>query len=102
MTSLASNVDSDRWGDRGHEIEVFPSDSPKRAHHYAGIEHMIPAELMAAQVTEAVAARRRPEFLIIGRTNAMRASNMDDALHRGEAYRKATISAPLEDVRPKR
>jgi len=36
-----------------------------------------------------VAARRDPDFLIIARTNAMRASTMDDALRRGEAYRKA-------------
>jgi methylisocitrate lyase len=50
---------------------------------------MIPAELMAAKVTQAVAARRNPEFLIIARTNAMRASTMDDALRRGEAYKKA-------------
>src|SRR5512134_190287 len=70
-------------------IEIEDQLVPKRAHHHAGIEHMIPAELMAAKVKEAVAARRDPEFLIIGRTNAMRASNMDDALRRGEAYRKA-------------
>ena len=50
---------------------------------------MIPIELMAAKVKEAVAARRSPEFLIVGRTNAMRASDMDDALRRGEAYRRA-------------
>ena len=50
---------------------------------------MIPVELMAAKVKEAVAARRNPDFLIIARTNAMRASDMADALVRGEAYRKA-------------
>src|SRR5262249_17741809 len=49
----------------------------------------IPSALMAAKVREAVAARRNPEFVIVARTNAMRASNMDDALRRGEAYRKA-------------
>jgi 2-methylisocitrate lyase-like PEP mutase family enzyme len=36
-----------------------------------------------------MAARRSPDFLIIGRTNAVRASTMDDALRRGEACRKA-------------
>ena len=36
-----------------------------------------------------MAARRNPDFLIIARTNAIRASTMDDALRRGEAYRKA-------------
>jgi methylisocitrate lyase len=50
---------------------------------------MIPLELMAAKVATAVAARRNPDFLIIGRTNAVRASTMDDALRRGLAYRKA-------------
>ena len=70
-------------------IEIEDQLVPKRAHHHVGIEHMIPIELMAAKVKEAVAARRNPDFLIIGRTNAMRASAMDDALRRGEAYRKA-------------
>jgi methylisocitrate lyase len=50
---------------------------------------MIPAELMAAKVEAAVSARRSPDFLVIARTNAMRASTMDDALRRGERYRKA-------------
>jgi 2-methylisocitrate lyase-like PEP mutase family enzyme len=70
-------------------IEIEDQLVPKRAHHHIGIEHMIPTELMAAKVREAVAARRHPDFLIIVRTNAMRASTMDDALRRGEAYRKA-------------
>src|SRR3989441_9555035 len=70
-------------------IEIEDQLVPKRAHHHAGIEHMIPRELMAAKVMEAVAARRDPDFLIVARTNAIRASSMDDALRRGEAYREA-------------
>jgi 2-methylisocitrate lyase-like PEP mutase family enzyme len=70
-------------------IEIEDQLVPKRAHHHVGIEHMIPMELMAAKVKEAVAARRSPDFLIVARTNAMRASTMDDALRRGEAYRRA-------------
>jgi methylisocitrate lyase len=70
-------------------IEIEDQLVPKRAHHHVGIEHMIPLELMAAKVKEAVAARRSRDFLIVGRTNAMRASTMDDALRRGEAYRQA-------------
>jgi 2-methylisocitrate lyase-like PEP mutase family enzyme len=70
-------------------IEIEDQLVPKRAHHHVGIEHMIPMELMAAKVKEAVAARRHPDFLIVGRTNAVRASTMDDALRRGEAYRRA-------------
>ena len=70
-------------------IEIEDQLVPKRAHHHVGVEHMIPLELMAAKVREAVAARRSRDFLIVGRTNAVRASDMDDALRRGEAYRKA-------------
>ena len=70
-------------------IEIEDQLVPKRAHHHVGVEHMIPIELMAAKVREAVAARRSGDFLIVGRTNAMRASNLDDALRRGEAYRAA-------------
>jgi 2-methylisocitrate lyase-like PEP mutase family enzyme len=70
-------------------IEIEDQLVPKRAHHHIGIEHMIPTDLMAAKVREAIAARRHPHFLIIARTNAMRASTMDDAFRRGDAYRKA-------------
>ncbi len=70
-------------------IEIEDQLVPKRAHHHIGIEHMIPLELMAAKVQAAVAARRNPDLLVVARTNAVRASNMADALRRGEAYRKA-------------
>jgi len=49
-------------------IEIEDQLVPKRAHHHVGIEHMIPAELMAAKVEAAVGARRSPDFLIIART----------------------------------
>jgi methylisocitrate lyase len=70
-------------------IEIEDQLVPKRAHHHVGIEHMIPQELMVAKVREAVAARRDPRLMIIARTNAVRASSLDDALRRGEAYRQA-------------
>src|SRR5437868_11984006 len=70
-------------------IEIEDQLVPKRAHHHIGIEHMIPTALMPAKISEAVAARRNPDFLIVARTNAIRASDMDDALRRGEAYRRA-------------
>lgn len=70
-------------------VELEDQILPKRAHHHIGIEHMIPQELMAAKIREAVRARRNPEFVIIARTNGVRSSSMDDALRRAEAYRKA-------------
>lgn len=70
-------------------IEIEDQLLPKRAHHHIGIEHMIPSELMEAKIREAVRARRDPNFVIIGRTNALRSSTMDEALRRAEAYRAA-------------
>jgi len=46
-------------------------------------------ERNSAEARAAFAARRARDFVIIARTNAMRASTMDDALRRGEAYRNA-------------
>jgi methylisocitrate lyase len=70
-------------------IEIEDQILPKRAHHHIGIEHMIPMDLMVRKIEEAVAARRDPDFIVVGRTNGIRASSMDDALRRAEAYRKA-------------
>lgn len=70
-------------------IEIEDQILPKRAHHHVGLEHMVPLDLMVGKVREAVAARRDPETVIIARTNGVRASDMDDALRRAEAYREA-------------
>ncbi len=70
-------------------IEIEDQLLPKRAHHHAGIEHMIAQELMVDKVCEAVRARRDREFVIIARTNGVRASSMDNALRRATAYREA-------------
>lgn len=70
-------------------IEIEDQIIPKRAHHHIGIEHMIPQDLMVEKIREAVAARKSKDLVIVGRTNGIRSSNMDDALRRGEAYRKA-------------
>jgi methylisocitrate lyase len=70
-------------------IEIEDQLIPKRAHHHIGIEHMIPSELMEAKIRAAVAARRDPDFVIIGRTNALRSAGLDEALRRAEAYKRA-------------
>ncbi|MBG03252.1 MAG: carboxyvinyl-carboxyphosphonate phosphorylmutase [Rhodospirillaceae bacterium] len=91
------------WGDAMHmhrtvsmseaagfsAIEIEDQVLPKRAHHHIGVEHMIPQDLMAAKIEEAADARRSEDFVIIGRTNGIRNTGMDDALRRGEAYKKA-------------
>ncbi len=70
-------------------IEIEDQLVPKRAHHHVGTEHMIPAELMAAKVREAVAARRSDEFLIVARTNGIRSTDFEDAIARAAAYKEA-------------
>ena len=70
-------------------IEIEDQLLPKRAHHHIGIEHMVPLELMAAKVREAVAVRRDPDTVIIARSNGIRSSDVDDALRRAEAYHAA-------------
>ncbi len=71
-------------------IEIEDQILPKRAHHHVGIEHMVPLELMAAKVSEAVKARRDPDFVIIARTNAIRGpGGMSDAIKRARAYCEA-------------
>ncbi len=71
-------------------IEIEDQILPKRAHHHMGKEHMVPLELMAAKVREAVKARRDPDFMIIARSNGIRGpGGMADAIARGKAYRDA-------------
>lgn len=59
---------------------------PKRAHYHKGVEDVIPTEEMVDKIAAAVAARRDPRFLIIGRTDAARMHSFDDALERAHAY----------------
>ena len=75
-------------------IEIEDQILPKRAHHHVGVEHLVPLEMMAAKVAEAVAVRRDPGFIVIARTNAVRgnarrAGSIDEALRRGEAMHRA-------------
>ncbi|MEO5671080.1 MAG: isocitrate lyase/PEP mutase family protein [Ramlibacter sp.] len=78
---------SEAAGFAGIEIEDQPL--PKRAHHHIGIEHLIDQDLMVAKIREAVRARSNPDFVIIGRTNAARCATVDEAIRRGEAYKRA-------------
>jgi methylisocitrate lyase len=86
-------------------IEIEDQILPKRAHHHIGIEHMIPSDLMEAKIRAAAAARTDPDFVIIGRTNALRSTGLEDALRRAEAYKNAgadmlyVTGRRVEDVR---
>jgi 2,3-dimethylmalate lyase len=69
-------------------IHIEDQVTPKRCGHLEGKE-VIDAGEMAAKVAAAVAARRRPDFLIIARTDARAVEGLEAALDRARRYRDA-------------
>jgi methylisocitrate lyase len=70
-------------------IELEDQLLPRRVEHHAGIDHLVPTEFMLERIKEALAARTDQNLVIIARTNARRVSNLDDAMRRAEAFKKA-------------
>lgn len=70
-------------------IEIEDQLLPRRVEHHVGIDHLVPIELLVGRIQEAVAARKNPNLVIVGRTNARRVYDLDEAIRRGEAMRKA-------------
>jgi 2-methylisocitrate lyase-like PEP mutase family enzyme len=62
--------------------------APKRCGHMAGKE-VIDADVMAAKLRAAAAARRNPDTFLIARTDARAVYGLDEALRRAELYLKA-------------
>lgn len=78
---------------------------PKKCGHMEG-KQVIPADEMVQKIHSAVDARQDPDFVIIARTDANAVYGLEDALHRGRAYREAGadvifIEAPrsIEELR---
>lgn len=69
-------------------IELEDQLLPRRVEHHAGVDHLVPTELMLDKLKEALAARTG-DMVIVARTNARRISTLDEALRRAEAYKKA-------------
>ena len=70
-------------------IEIEDQLLPRRVEHHVGIDHLVPAELMVKKIAEAIAARTDPDLVIIARTNARRVYDLDEALRRAEAFKRA-------------
>ena len=79
---------------RGYEAmgvsALFMEDqkAPKRCGHMSGKE-VIDADVMAAKLRAAVAARQNADTFIIARTDARAVHGLDEALRRAELYLKA-------------
>jgi 2-methylisocitrate lyase-like PEP mutase family enzyme len=70
-------------------IELEDQFLPRRVEHHAGVDHLVPTELMLEKIKEALAARTDKNLVIIARTNARRISTLDEALRRADAFKKA-------------
>ena len=70
-------------------IELEDQLLPRRVEHHAGVDHLVPTELMLEKIKETLAARTDKNLVIIARTNARRISTLDEALRRAEAFKKA-------------
>ena len=62
---------------------------PKRVHYHKGIEHVVPRADMVAKIKAAVAARTDPNFVIMGRTDAMKTSGFAEGVERANLYLEA-------------
>jgi 2-methylisocitrate lyase-like PEP mutase family enzyme len=96
-------LDAGGWGDPVHvhrtvalaeaagfaAIEIEDQLLPRRMEHHVGIDHLVPNEFFLKKLKEALAARTDPSLLIIARTNAVRVGGIEEAVRRGETYRKA-------------
>ncbi|HYH66022.1 MAG TPA: methylisocitrate lyase [Urbifossiella sp.] len=65
---------------------------PKRCGHLAG-KSLVDADVMAAKVRAAVAARRDPGFVVMARTDARGVTGFDDAVRRAKLYLAAGADA---------
>src|SRR6187402_3582022 len=70
-------------------IHIEDQVAPKRCGHLPGSRPVISLEEHAGKIEAAAAARRDPDFLIIARTDAATGLGLDEAIRRGQAYRKA-------------
>ncbi len=62
---------------------------PKRVHYHKGIEHVVSRAEMVAKIKAAVAARTDPNFVIMGRTDAMKTSGFAEGVERANLYLEA-------------
>ena len=62
---------------------------PERAHYFKMIEHLISPEEMIDKIKCAVAVRRDPDVVIMGRTDAMRTDSVREGIRRSNLYAEA-------------
>ncbi len=71
------------------EDQIFP----KRVHYHQGIEHTVSREELVAKIKYAVAARSDPNFMIMGRTDAMKTHGFEEGVVRANMMLEAGADA---------
>jgi 2-methylisocitrate lyase-like PEP mutase family enzyme len=62
---------------------------PKRFHYHVGQEHTVSADTMQKKIRYAVGARRDPDFIIVGRTDAIRTVGFAEGVRRANLFLEA-------------
>jgi methylisocitrate lyase len=77
----------ERAGAAGMHIEdqIYP----KRVHYHQGIEHVIPRSEMVDKIKAAADAKSSADFVVIGRTDAMRTDGYAEGVERANLYLEA-------------
>jgi 2,3-dimethylmalate lyase len=70
---------------------------PKRCGHYEG-KHLVDPQTMVGKIRMAVDARRDPDFLVIGRTDAVAVEGLEAAIERCQAYLAAGADLVFADA----
>lgn len=78
-------------------IHLEDQATPKRCGAMSGLSLVPPAE-HAAKLRAALAARRSPDFLVIGRSDARLVNGFEDAVQRGIAYAEAGADLVLLEM----
>jgi len=68
---------------------------PKRASYHKGLEHIVPLQEFVERMSYALKARRDPDFLIIGRTDAFSAveGSREELVRRGMTLKELAVDA---------
>lgn len=79
---------------------------PKRFHYHVGSEHTVPIETVMERMRYAIEARRDPDFVIVGRTDAIRTVGFAEGVRRANLYFEAGVDMVMpshaktaEDIR---
>ena len=70
---------------------------PKRASYHKGLEHIVPLQEFVERMTYALQARRDPDFLIVGRTDAFSAveGSREELVRRGFTLKDLGVDAVM-------